>query len=222
MLDPPETRLLRQRMIREQLVSRGISDPAVLHAMQMIPREYFVPELPVETVYHDGSLPIGQGQTISQPYMVAVMATLLGLHDRATVLEVGAGSGYGAAVLAMLANKVVAIERLPSLLEQAVTRWRDLGLDHIVGVVGDGTLGCAPHAPYDGISVTAAAPELPPTLLAQLCPNTGRMVIPVGSRFMQMLQVAQYTDHQRVIMTEEFPCVFVPLLGKEGWTLIAT
>ena len=217
MLDPPETRLLRQRMIREQLVARGIDDLAVLYAMQQIPRECFVPDLPVETVYRDGPLPIGQGQTISQPYMVAVMASLLQLHDQAIVLEVGAGSGYGAAVLALLAKQVVAIERLPTLLALAQNRWHTLGLDHIVGVVGDGTLGWPDGAPYDGISVTAAAPGIPPTLLAQLRPNQGRMVIPVGTRHLQMLQVIQRTDHNQAAITEPFPCVFVPLLGAEGW-----
>ncbi|MEO5363690.1 MAG: protein-L-isoaspartate(D-aspartate) O-methyltransferase [Magnetococcus sp. DMHC-8] len=217
MRDPPATRLLRQRMIQEQIVARGVRDPAVLYAMQQIPRELFVPDWPVETAYRDGPLPIGQGQTISQPYMVAVMASLLRLHDQAIVLEVGAGSGYGAAILALLAKRVIAVERLPLLLEQAQARWQALELDRVLGVTGDGTLGWPACAPYDGISVTAAAPALPPTLLAQLRPNNGRMVIPVGSRHLQTLQVVQCTDRQQTAVTEQFPCVFVPLLGQEGW-----
>lgn len=216
-MDPQNTRTLRQHMIQSQLVTRGLHDPRVLHAMQQIPREHFAPDLPVEMVYRDGPLSIGQGQTISQPYMVAVMASLLRLSGDETVLEVGAGSGYGAAVLSLLAKKVIAIERIPSLLETAQSRWQALGLDSIVGVVGDGTLGCDQHAPYDGISVTAAAPHIPPTLFSQLCADTGRLVIPTGSRFSQMLLVVHRTPQNDPIITQQFPCVFVPLLGQEGW-----
>lgn len=218
MMDPTSTRLLRQQMINKQLLARGLNDPKVLHAMQQIPREHFVPDLPVETVYRDGPLTIGHGQTISQPYMVAIMASLLQLNGTETVLEVGAGSGYGAAVLALLAKKVVAIERIPALLEKAQSRWQSLGIDNIIGVMGDGSQGCEQQAPYDGISVTAAAPHIPQSLLAQLCVNTGILVIPAGPRFSQMLLVVRRNNLDQAVITEQFACVFVPLLGKEGWS----
>ena len=216
-LNPAETRRLRQDMIQNQLVTRGIHDANVLGAMEQIPREYFVENQPMPSIYWDGPLAIGCGQTISQPYMVAIMASLLQLQGKETVLEVGAGSGYGAAVLALLAKKVVAIERIPSLLQQAKNRWQGLGLNNITGICADGSLGCPQYAPYDGISVTAAPANIPPSLVAQLQCHTGRLVIPVGPRSAQMLQVVQRDQHNKINVHNQFPCVFVPLLGQEGW-----
>ena len=215
--DAPASLPLRQGMVREQLLPRGIRDPRVLAAMAEVPRELFAPGFQPEQAYRDGPLPIGAGQTISQPYMVAVMAELLELDGSETVLEVGAGSGYGAAILSRLARRVVAVERIAALLEQARERWRSLGLDNIEGVLGDGTLGWKPAAPYDGISVTAASPRIPPTLLDQLRDVTGRMVIPVGNRLQQMLAVVRRGADGHVQVDDRFACVFVPLIGQEGW-----
>lgn len=216
-LDPPETRELRQQMVRTQLQPRHVHDARVLGAMSQIPREFFVPAEFRNAAYDDRPLPIGQGQTISQPYMVAVMAQLLQLGGNETVLEIGAGSGYGAAVLALMAKKVVAVEHIGALLEKAQARWQTLGLHNVEGVLNDGTLGWPAGGPYDGISVTAAAPEIPPSLLGQLRRKRGRLVIPVGSKAFQMLVVAHTDDQGIAVLQEQFPCVFVPLLGKEGW-----
>ncbi|MEO5377379.1 MAG: protein-L-isoaspartate(D-aspartate) O-methyltransferase [Magnetococcus sp. DMHC-6] len=213
--DPPETRLERQRMVQEQLRGRGIGDARVLEVMERLPRERFVLEIYQELAYRDGALPIGQEQTISQPYMVAVMAELLALKGEERVLEVGAGSGYGAAVLAQLAGEVVAVERIDALLKAAVERWDALGLENIRGVLGDGSVGY--EGLYDAISVTAAAPEIPPSLVAQLRPVTGRMVIPVGTRGMQNLLLVRKGEEGEILIHTLFACTFVPLLGKEGW-----
>lgn len=216
-LDPITTRHRRLQMVNQQLRPRGIADQRVLHAMAMLPREDFLPPELEEDAYVDGPLPIGQGQTISQPYMVAVMAELLALTGDETVLEIGAGSGYAAAVLALLARRVITIERHAGLLALARQRWHGLGLANITGITGDGTLGWAEAAPYDAISVTAAAPSVPPTLLAQLRRDTGRMVIPVGNRMMQTLLVVRPDPEQQPRIQECFHCMFVPLLGQEGW-----
>ncbi len=217
LFDPSASLDLRQEMVREQLLPRGIRDSRVLKAMEETPRELFATGFRLSQVYWDGPLPIGEGQTISQPYMVAVMAERLELDGSETVLEIGAGSGYGAAILGQLAKRVVAVERIPSLLERARERWRTLGLDHIDGVLDDGTLGWPGAAPYDGISVTAAAPDIPPTLFNQLRIETGRMIIPIGSRGHQMLTRVRRGADDRPVSEALFPCVFVPLLGKEGW-----
>lgn len=217
MLDPPVSRKRREGMIAQQLVRRGIVDPRVLDAMQKVPREEFIPSKDPELAYQDGPLPIGDGQTISQPYMVAVMGHLLHLKGDETVLEIGAGSGYSAAVLSLLAKRVVALERLPPLLHQVKARWQALGLHNIHGIIGDGTLGAVEEAPYDGISVTAGAPSIPKPLIQQLRRGRGRLVIPVGTRFSQTL-LSVVVDAQGVATVEEhFSCIFVPLIGQEGW-----
>ena len=167
--------------------------------------------------YADCALPIGYGQTISQPYMVAVMAERLKLSGRETVLEIGTGSGYGAAVLALLAARVITIERIPELLDEARTRWALLGLTNIRGETGDGTLGWPEDAPYGGIVVTAGAPRVPEPLFQQLVPETGRLVIPVGDRFCQMLLVVRRGRDGTPLVIKEFPCAFVPLVGAKGW-----
>lgn len=217
LLDPEKTRPARQRMIQSQLIRRGISNARVLAALQEIPREHFVPVESIDSAYLDGPLAIGQGQTISQPYMVAVMSELLQLDGTQTVLEIGAGSGYGAAILSRLAHRVIAVERIPALLQEAQKRWLSLGLHNIEGIAGDGSLGSPEHAPFDGISVTAAAPEIPTTLVHQLRVETGCLVIPVGSRFSQVLQSVSRARDGTTRITEHFACTFVPLLGKYGW-----
>ncbi|MBF0422697.1 MAG: protein-L-isoaspartate(D-aspartate) O-methyltransferase [Magnetococcales bacterium] len=216
-IDPESTRWQRQEMIRHQLQARAITDPEVLHAMTIIPRELFVPREYAEQAYADGPIPIGEGQTISQPYMVAVMAQLLGTDHSRTLLEIGTGSGYGAAILSRLAKRVISLERIPSLLDQARQRWRHLGLDNIDGLLGDGTLGCPEQAPFDGICVTAAAPRIPIPLLQQLKPISGRLVVPVGPRFAQILQCIQLDNEGNSVVTSLFDCVFVPLIGHHGW-----
>lgn len=216
-LDPDDTRPQRLSMVERQLLPRGIHDPRVLHAMGILPRERFLPPQLRHLAYQDGPLPIGQGQTISQPYMVAVMAQLLHLEGGEQVLEVGAGSGYGAALLALLARRVYAVERLPQLLDHAASVWSALGLTHITPCLGDGSTGWPDAAPCDAICVTAAAPEIPPSLVQQLVPETGRLVIPVGGRLLQRLLVVRRSRFDRPLVEEHFPCVFVPLLGAEGW-----
>ncbi|NGZ06707.1 MAG: protein-L-isoaspartate(D-aspartate) O-methyltransferase [Magnetococcales bacterium] len=207
----------RLEMVTSQLAARGIQDARVLEAMGTIPRECFVsPELE-SLAYWDGPLVIGHGQTISQPFMVAAMAASLVLQGDEVVLEVGAGSGYGAAVLSRLARQVVAVERIPELLEAARARWSALGLDNITGVLGDGTLGVPEWAPFDGICVTAAAPRIPPSLLMQLCPDQGRMIIPLGARAVQQLCLVRRVQAGEVQIIPQFACRFVPLLGEEGW-----
>ena len=217
MLNPASTRNARQEMVKRQLEPRGIKDARVLQAMGEIPREYFVPPKMAPFVYQDGPLAIGHGQTISQPYMVAVMAEALCLTGQEIVLEVGAGSGYGAAVLSRLARTVIAVERIPALLEDAKQRWASLELTNIVGILGDGSQGVANHAPFDGISVTAAAPATPLALLAQLRPEIGRMTIPIGDRYMQHLCLVRRRTTGETAINRAFACTFVPLLGKEGW-----
>ncbi|MEO5332042.1 MAG: protein-L-isoaspartate(D-aspartate) O-methyltransferase [Magnetococcus sp. YQC-5] len=218
MLDPASTRASRQAMVKQQLESRGIRDLRVLQAMAEMPRERFVsPDLSY-LAYWDGPLAIAHGQTISQPYMVAAMAEALALTGTEVVLEIGAGSGYGAALLSRLARTVIAVERIAPLLEEAQHRWTSLGLRNIIGVLGDGSCGVAEYAPFDGISVTAAAPVIPPSLVAQLRPEVGRMTIPVGERHWQYLCLVRRSMTGAITMTREFPCTFVPLLGKEGWS----
>ena len=216
-LDPPATRPERQEMVSQQLRPRGITDPKVLEAMATIPREFFVPPSLEREAYLDGPIPIGEGQTISQPYMVAIMAQLLQAKDTSTLLEIGAGSGYGAAILSRLATRVIAVERIPRLLEQARHRWHQLGLDNIEGVVGDGTLGHPLQAPYDGICVTAGAPDIPTPLLRQLNPLHGRLVIPTGPRFSQVLQTVRLDSQGNMVATSHLSCIFVPLIGQHGW-----
>jgi protein-L-isoaspartate(D-aspartate) O-methyltransferase len=202
-------------MVEEQLKARGIRDERVLSAMAEVPRHEFVDEDVRYRAYEDGALPIGEGQTISQPYMVALMTELLELRGEEKVLEVGTGSGYQAAVLSLLAADIFTVERIPSLAETARQRFTKLGYKNITVRVSDGTLGLQEEAPFDGIIVTAGAPDIPHEYLAQL-KEGGRLVIPVGGRFSQTLwQVRKRTGGaDRVRSTS---CVFVPLIGREGW-----
>jgi protein-L-isoaspartate(D-aspartate) O-methyltransferase len=208
-------KLLRESMVADQLVPRGISDKLVLDAMKKVPRHKFMPEELESSAYEDNALPIGEGQTISQPYMVAIMTEKLGLKGREKILEIGTGSGYQAAVLAEIAKKVYTIEYVPSLAEKAKKKFDDLGYKNIEVIVGDGTLGLPEKAPFNGIMVTAGAPSIPKTLTDQLAEG-GRLVIPVGERFMQILTIVTKRG-RKLDIEESIACVFVPLVGKYGW-----
>jgi protein-L-isoaspartate(D-aspartate) O-methyltransferase len=206
---------LRDEMVEHQLRARGISDERVLEALRRVPRHLFVPAARRDRAYDDTPLPLGEGQTISQPYMVAWMTELLELEGREVVLEVGTGSGYQAAVLGVLAKKVYTIERIPQLADEARKILDQLGLDNIDIVVGDGSKGLKEHAPYDRILVTAGSPSVPQVLVEQLA-DGGRLIIPLGPASMQMLTVV--TRHGSEIETHEVGgCVFVPLVGMYGW-----
>ena len=210
-------------MVRDQLASRGITQPELLDALRRIPREEFVPLALMDRAYDDGALSIGGGQTISQPYIVARMTQALRLPDwsRANpgvvprVLDVGTGSGYQAAVLAALGADVLTIERDPELSAAAGERLRRLGFDRVELLVGDGSEGWPDRAPYAGIVVAAAAPEVPEPLVAQLAEG-GRLVVPVGSAGHQELTVVRRAGDR---LEQEFlePCVFVPLVGRFGF-----
>lgn len=205
----------RLAMVEEQLRRRGISDLRVLEAMAKVPRHLFVPGNYQAAAYDDRPLPIGEGQTISQPYMVAVMTESLDLKGEERILEIGTGSGYQAAILAELSQKVFTIERIPLLIEKARKSLRELGYTNISYRTGDGSKGWPEEAPFDGIIVTAGAPDTPQTLKSQLAEG-GRLVIPTGPRYTQTLyKVTRKGDH---FFEEDITgCVFVPLVGDFGW-----
>ncbi len=206
---------LRDAMVALQLEPRGIKDPRVLDAMRRVPRHLFVPGHLQDRAYDDMALPIGEGQTISQPYMVAAMTELLDLTGTERVLEIGTGSGYQAALLAELSREVFTIERISALADEAAARFRSLGYENISVRVSDGTLGWPEQAPFDRIIITAASPSVPEPLQRQLAEN-GIIIIPVGSRFSQQLLKIRRAGGKT---TEEYhtPCVFVPLIGEHGW-----
>jgi protein-L-isoaspartate(D-aspartate) O-methyltransferase len=207
----------RQRMVAEQIASRGIADPAVLDAMRAVPRQMFVPPAAAEFAHEDTPLPIEEGQTISQPYVVALMAAALKLTPRDRALEIGAGSGYAAAVLSRIAAEVYAIERHAALAELASRRMKDLGFDNVHVLHGDGTLGWPEHAPYDAILVSAGGPSVPEALRAQLAIG-GRLVIPVGAtpRAQELVRVTRAGQNE--YRQEKLGAVqFVPLIGAQGW-----
>ena len=207
----------RLEMVKRQIVGRGVKDPRVLAAMREVPREAFVPEEIRERAYEDGPLPIGDGQTISQPYVVAWMVEALDLGEGDRVLEIGAGSGYAAAVLASLAHQVYTVERLPALADSARQRLAALGYDNVEVRCDDGTLGWEEHAPYDAILVSAGAPEVPANLLDQLAEG-GRLVIPVGEdRRVQRLLRYVRKDGSDFEHGELGRVQFVPLIGSGGW-----
>ncbi len=205
----------RERMVQEQIVRRGVHDKRVLAAMRAVPRHLFVPEDQRQWAYSDGALRIEMGQTISQPYIVALMSAALRLQGDEKVLEVGTGSGYQAAILGYLAAEVHTIERHPPLAEQARRVLKSLGLTNVHVHTGDGSLGLPDFAPYQGIMVTAAAPKVPQPLLHQL-DEGARLVIPVGDRYSQFLEVWQRKGE--TFSSEAITAVaFVPLVGQEGW-----
>lgn len=206
----------RETMVQMQIKRRGVSSARVLEAMRAVPRHIFVDEVYVDLAYEDSPLPIGMGQTISQPYIVALMSELLELRGVEKVLEVGTGSGYQAAVLAYLARQVHTIERHADLARYAARLLADLELANVQVHTGDGSLGLPEESPFDAIMVTAAAPRTPRPLLDQLA-DGGRLVIPVGER-----SGGQYLERWRRrqdVFTHEniLPVTFVPLIGKEGW-----
>jgi protein-L-isoaspartate(D-aspartate) O-methyltransferase len=202
-------------MVEQQLRGRDVVDERVLAAMERVPRELFVPERLQRRAYEDAALPIGEGQTISQPYMVARIAEALALTGDEHVLDVGTGSGYQAAVLAELADEVDTIERIPALAEQARNNLKAAGYERVQVHVGDGSQGLAARAPFTAIAVAAAAPELPQTLYEQL-ELRGRLVVPVGRRGVQQLQVIVRSPEGPAVL-RSVPCRFVPLLGEEGF-----
>jgi protein-L-isoaspartate(D-aspartate) O-methyltransferase len=202
--------------IDEQLIARGIRDPRVLEAMRRVPREAFVAPASQALAYADRALPIGSGQTISQPFMVAVMTEALELTGAERVLEIGTGSGYQAAILAELASEVVTIERRPELADAASATLRALGYTNVEVIVGDGTRGHPPSAPFDRILVTAGAPRVPDSLKQQLATDGGLLVVPVGSADQQFVTIIRREGTQFEI-TRRDGCVFVPLVGAEGW-----
>ena len=205
----------RLAMVEEQLSRRGILDPRVLEAMAKVPRHLFVPGNYQSAAYEDRPLPIGEGQTISQPYMVAVMTQSLDLKGEERVLEIGTGSGYQAAILAELSKKVYTVERIPLLTERAQEVLKQFGYTNISFRTGDGTKGWPEEAPFDGIIVTAGAPDIPQSLTSQLAEG-GRLVIPTGPRYTQTLY--KVTRKRREFIEEDVTgCVFVPLVGDFGW-----
>ena len=206
----------REKMVRNQLIPRGITNARVLAAMRKVERHLFLPPSRQAEAYEDRPLPIGQGQTISQPYMVAVMTEQLALTGQnETVLEIGTGSGYQTAILAELATTVISLEIHEDLARQAEKRLATMGYRNVTIVVADGTLGYPEKAPYQGILVTAGAPHIPKALTEQLA-NHGRLVIPVGQHGYQMLTVITREGHQ-LQSQNLFLCSFVPLVGQDGW-----
>jgi protein-L-isoaspartate(D-aspartate) O-methyltransferase len=205
----------RQEMVEYQIRARGVSDPRVLAAMRRIPRHLFVPPGYEGAAYQDRPLPIGEGQTISQPYIVAVMTELLNLAPQDRVLEIGTGSGYQAALLAVLVEEVMSIERLESVAEQARKNLARAGIFNVRIIVGDGTKGYPLEAPYDAILVTAATPKVPEPLIDQLAEG-GRLVAPVGPRDCQDL--LRLVKREGSVESTAFGGVcFVPLIGQFGW-----
>jgi protein-L-isoaspartate(D-aspartate) O-methyltransferase len=215
MPDDPSLTRARLRMVEDQLSSRDIWDGQVLEVMRTVPRHRFVPLEHLEYAYHDGPLPIGEGQTISQPYIVALMTQLLNLSGKGKVLEIGTGSGYQTAILSYLAREVYSIERFKSLAERATAILGELGLTNVRIHIGDGSNGWPEAAPYEAIIVTAAAPRVPPPLLEQLMEG-GRLVLPVGGRGGQFLErwIRRGNKHEHEQIA---PVAFVPLIGALGW-----
>jgi protein-L-isoaspartate(D-aspartate) O-methyltransferase len=205
----------RAQMVDKQLIRRGISDKRVLEAMRSVPRHKFIIDSMAGQAYSDKPLPIGKDQTISQPYMVALMTQCLELRGHERVLEVGTGSGYQAAILAELCRKVYSIERIEDLAGIARHNIRSLELPNIEIHVGDGTLGLDHESPFDAIIVTAAAPNIPSELVQQLN-DPGHLVVPIGSRALQDLTIIEKKDGN-ISTTRVCGCVFVPLIGQNGW-----
>lgn len=205
----------RRAMVESQLRRRGICDERVLRAMGSVPRHQFVLPPYINKAYDDEPLPIGRGQTISQPYIVAAMLAAAALAGGERVLEIGTGCGYQAALVSLLAREVYSVEFLPDLAQPAADRLERLGFANVHVRCADGTLGWPEYAPYDAVLIAAAAPRIPEPLLEQLAEN-GRLIAPVGDDFEQEIQVVRKSEG-RVDMEHGVPCRFVPLVGKYGW-----
>ena len=203
-------------MVENQIAARGIKDARVLKAFHEIPRHLFVARGLQNDAYSDHPLPIGLGQTISQPYIVALMTKYLDLIGNEKVLEIGTGSGYQAAILAVLADEVHSVERIEKLAISARKNLEKAKVENVFIHVGDGSLGWPETAPYDAVLVTAASPEVPAALFEQL-KGGGKLIIPVGARWRQMLQLWEKVSDKRTVKKEILPVVFVPLKGKFGW-----
>ena len=208
--------LRREAMVRDQIAARGIRDPRVLAAMRAVPRHRFVRDHLQSQAYGDHALPIGSGQTISQPYIVARMTEMLEVGPEHSVLEIGTGSGYQTAVLAHLARRVYSLERKDELVRLAIARMRELGLDNVKVQTFDGTVGWSEFAPFDRILITAGSPRVPPPLLDQLA-APGRLVVPEGTRMAQRLVLYRKGVKGNVRREEGEAVVFVPLVGRHGW-----
>lgn len=205
----------RISMVNDQIKARGIRDERVLRAMETVPRHLFVPGQARDMAYNDGPLPIGEEQTISQPYIVALMTELVGISESSKVLEIGTGSGYQAAVLSLIVAQVYTVEYIGSLSAQARRIFTECGYNNIHAIEGDGSVGLTEFSPYHAILVTAAAPDIPQSLLNQL-DEGGVLVAPIGSYRMQML--VQFTRKgSRFKKREITPVAFVPLVGEQGW-----
>jgi len=215
MIEEEDFQAARERMVATQIASRGIKDQRVLDAFLNIPRHVFLPEELWLDAYEDHPLPIGYGQTISQPYIVALMTSQLNLKGQEKVLEIGTGSGYQAAILGKLAAEVHSIERIEDLALAAENCLKTLEIRNVYVHVFDGSLGWPPNAPYDDIIVTAAVPQVPTDLLAQLKTN-GKLIVPIGARWRQMLEV-WVKKQSKIVKKEILPVVFVPLKGEHGW-----
>ena len=206
----------RERMVRDLIAARGVQDERVLAALRKVPRHLFVKEHMRSRAYGDHALPIGNGQTISQPYIVARMSELLEVRPEHSVLEIGTGSGYQTAVLALLARRVYSLERVAELAHQAIPRMRELGLDNVKIQVFDGTVGWSEQAPFDRILVTAGAPKVPEPLLGQLAPG-GALLVPEGPMSAQRLVLYRKSAKGELRRREGEDVAFVPLLGRHGW-----
>ncbi len=207
----------RAMMVQSQIQSRGVKDLRVLRALEIVPRHLFVPEEFTRDAYCDHPIPIGHDQTISQPYIVAIMTELLVPQEGDNILEIGTGSGYQAAILATICGRVVSIERIPALADAARVSLQRAGVKNVSVFVADGTLGWPEMAPYDGIIITAATPSIPSPLIEQLAPG-GRLVAPVGTT--QIQELVRLTKNPEGILKERFDGVrFVPLIGKYGWRM---
>jgi len=206
----------RLLMVKDQLRHRGIRDARVLEVFQKIPRERFLPPEDVGRAYDDEPVKIGWGQTISQPYIVALTCQALEILPSDRILEIGTGSGYETAILANLAREVISIERVPDLVPAARARLADLGLTNVTILLGDGTLGAAEHSPFQAVAVTAASPALPSPLADQLCVG-GRIVIPVGNQVLQELMLFRKRVDGTLDRTKLCDCRFVSLLGRHGF-----
>ncbi|MEE8385250.1 MAG: protein-L-isoaspartate(D-aspartate) O-methyltransferase [Dehalococcoidia bacterium] len=211
-----DQRIRRERMVARLIEGRGVDDPRVLAAMREVPRHRFVEEALADKAYGDHALPIGQGQTISQPIIVARMAQILELQPGDAVLEIGTGSGYQSAVLSHLVHRVYTIERIAELSQQARATIRSLGIENVHFKVFDGTYGWSEFGPYDAILVTAATPQVPEPLREQLREG-GRLVVPVGEAERQVLRLLRRKGASRFVEVDHVPVAFVPLVGRYGF-----